>query len=113
MNEGEIDARVQEILSMEPEDPQTVFNIRESQSTKGQTKFQVFWDEAAKYVEEDIGTAVDDRKHDTVTHLAKAVSSRDFHEQVVQKDENELAIHRETEGQVHGTTMAVQKITPR
>ena len=33
--------------------------------------------EAAKYIEEDIGTDVDDRRHNTVTHLAKAISIRD------------------------------------
>ena len=41
-----------------------------------------FRDEAAKYIEEDIGTAVDDRRHNTVTHLAKAISIRDFRDQV-------------------------------
>ena len=55
MNESEIDDRVQEVLAMEPEDPQTVFDLREAQSIKGHTKFQVFWDEAAKFIEEDIG----------------------------------------------------------
>ncbi len=79
MKEFEIDSRV---LAMEPEDPQTLFDLRESRSTKGHTTFEHFWEEAAKYTEEDIGTAVDDRRHDTVTHLAKAISIRDFRNQV-------------------------------
>ena len=67
---------------MEPEDPQTLFDLREVCSMKGHTKFQAFWDEAAKYIDEDVGTAVDDRRHTTVTHLAKVISIRDFRDQV-------------------------------
>ena len=81
-SEAEIDSRVLEVLSMEPEDPQTVFDLREARSTKGTTKFEVFWEEAEKYINEDVGAAVDDRRHTTVTHLAKAISIRDFREQV-------------------------------
>ncbi len=79
MKEFEIDSRVLEVLAMQPEDPQTLFDLREARSTKGHTTFEKFWEEAAKYTEEDIGTAVDDR---TVTHLAKAISIRDFRNQV-------------------------------
>lgn len=42
----------------------------------------MFWDEAVKYIDEDIGIAVDDRRHTTVTHLPKAISIRDFQDQV-------------------------------
>ena len=45
---------------MEPEDPLTVFDLREALSTKGTTKFDVFWEEAEKYINEDVGAAVDD-----------------------------------------------------
>ena len=79
--EAEIDSRVLEILSMEPEDPQTLFDLREACSTKRHTKFQAFWDEAAKYIDEDVGRAVDDRRHTTITNLAKAISIRDFRDQ--------------------------------
>ena len=81
-SEAEIDERVLEVLSMEPEDSQTVFDLREVRTSHNVTKFDVFWEEAAKFIEEDVGTAVDDRRHGTVTHLAKAVSIRDFREQV-------------------------------
>ena len=81
-NQAEIDSRVLEVLNMEPEDPQTVFDLREARSTKGTTKFDVFWEEAEKYINEDVGAAVNDRRHATVTHLAKAISIRDFREQV-------------------------------
>ena len=45
-------------------------------------KFNVFWDEAQKFINEDLGVAVDDRYHGEVTHLAKAISVRDLREQV-------------------------------
>ena len=80
--EAEIDARVQEVVSMEPEDPQTIIDLREARTADGHTKYQVFWDKASKFINEDIGTAVDDRRHSTVTHLAKAISLRDFRDQV-------------------------------
>ena len=37
------------------------------------------------FLSEDIGTAVDERRHSQVTHLAKATSIRDFREQVEAK----------------------------
>lgn len=83
--EAEIDARAQELLRMEPEDPNTVIDLRESCTTSGRTKYQVFWDEAAKFINEDIGTAVEDRRHTTVRHLAKTVSIRDFRDQVISR----------------------------
>ena len=79
--EAEIDACVQEVVGMEPGDPQTIIDLREARMADGHTKYQVFWDEASKLIDEDIGTAVDDRRHSTVTHLAKAVSVRDFCDQ--------------------------------
>ena len=45
-------------------------------------KFNVFWDEAQKFINEDQGVAVDDRCHGEVTHLAKVISVRDLREQV-------------------------------
>ena len=82
ITEAEIDSRVQEVIDMEPDDPQTVFDLREARKPTGETKYQVFWDEAVKFINEDIGTAVDDRRHASVTHLTKAISIRDFREQV-------------------------------
>lgn len=42
----------------------------------------MFWDEAQKFLNEDMSEAVDDRRHGCVTHLARALSVRDFIEQV-------------------------------
>lgn len=67
---------------MEAEDPQTIIDLHEARTTDGHRKFQVFWDEASKFISEDIGTAIDDRRHSTVTHIAKAISLRDLHDQV-------------------------------
>ena len=36
-------------------------------------------------MEESVGTAVDDRRHGEVIHLAKAISVRDLHDQVQAK----------------------------
>ena len=80
--ESVIDERVREIISMEPEDPSTVVDLREVRSKESKTKFNVFWDEAQKFINEDLGVAVDDRRHGEVTHLAKAISVRDLHKQV-------------------------------
>ena len=80
--ESVIDESVREIISMEPEDPGTVVDLREVRSKESKTKFSVFWDEAKKFINEDLGVAVDDRRHGEVTHLAKAISVRDLREQV-------------------------------
>ena len=92
ITEAEIDSRVQEVIDMEPDDPQTVFDLREAHKPTGETKYQVFWDEAAKFINEDIGTAVDDRRHASVTHLTKAISIHDFREQVKARVPEETAI---------------------
>ena len=43
-----------------------------------------YWRECKKYFDEEVGLPVDDRRHGTVTHLAKAISVhvRDLCEQV-------------------------------
>ena len=46
------------------------------------TKFDFFWKECGKFLAEDIGVAVDERRHGTITHLARAISVRDFVQQV-------------------------------
>ena len=80
--QSEVDNRVREMLSMEIEDPNTVVDLREVKNTESRTRFEHFWSEAMKYINEDLGVAVDDRRHGDVTHLAKAISIRDLREQV-------------------------------
>ena len=61
----------------------TLVDFREVKSNKEtQTKFNVFWDEVQKFINEVLGVAVDDRCHGEITHLAKAICIRDLREQV-------------------------------
>lgn len=85
MSEAIIDERVRSIVLMEPENPSTVVDLREVKSKETKTKYVVFWDEARKYINEEIGVAVDDRRHGEVTHMAKAISVRDLREQITKK----------------------------
>lgn len=79
LSEAEIDERVQMVLDME--DPNVVIDLRHLNSgRKGQ--YDIFWEQCKVYLEECVGTAVDDRRHTTVTHLANAVSARDLKEKV-------------------------------
>ena len=85
MNEGETDARVREVLSMEPEDFKTVFDLHEFGLTKCQSnyyKLQVFWDEVANYTKEDCETDVDDTRQNTANQWAKAAPIRNFHQEI-------------------------------
>ena len=84
LSEAEIDSRVN--LLFELEDPSLVYDLRHHLAGR-QAKFDTFWDEAKKFIEEDVGVAVDDRRHSTVLHVAKAVSVRDLREQVVSRSE--------------------------
>ena len=47
-HEAEVDARVQEVLSMEPENSYTLIDLQEVKSKTRKTKFEVFWEEAKK-----------------------------------------------------------------
>ena len=85
MGEAEVDERVLQFLQMEPDEPSTVTDLREVKHPEHKTKYDVFWNKAEIFLNEDIGTAVDDRRHSQVTHLAKAISISDFREQVEAK----------------------------
>ena len=79
LSESEIDERVAALFELE--EPSLVYDLRDHFSGR-QSKFDVFWQRAKEYLEEDIGTAVDDRRHSTVLHVAKAISVRDLRERV-------------------------------
>ena len=82
LSEAEIDSRVN--LLFELEDPSLFYDLRHHLAGR-QAKFDTFWDEAKKFIQEDVGVAVDDRRHSTVVHVAKAVSVRDLREQVISR----------------------------
>ena len=63
------------------EDPHIVMDLRHLNfGTKAQ--YDGFWDKCSKFLEESVGTAVSDRRHTTITHIASAISIRDFRDQV-------------------------------
>jgi uncharacterized lipoprotein len=76
--QAEVDERMR--VFFELEDPDLVYDLREMYAGR-ESKFDTFWDKAKELLE-DVGTAVDDRRHSQVVHLAKAVSVRDLREQV-------------------------------
>ena len=58
------------------EDPDVVLDLR-ALNTGHKSHCDVFWNECKKFLEE-VGTPVDDRWHDQVVHLARAISARDL-----------------------------------
>ena len=82
LSEAEVDKRVK--LFVEMEDPDVVMDLRELLSGKA-SKFDIFWEECAKFLQEEVGLAVDERRHSKVTHIACAVSVRDLQEQVTSR----------------------------
>ena len=79
LSQAEVDKRVSTFYELE--DTDLMYDLRELYAGR-HTKFDLFWAKAKEFLEEDIGTAVDDRQ---VVHLAKAVSVRDFRDQVAAK----------------------------
>ena len=87
LTEDEVDERIAQLI--DSEDPDLVWDLRSNNEGRPET-YGVFLDCCKKYIDSQIDTAVDDRRHDTVmkgndvvTHLAVAMSASDFHEQVV------------------------------
>ena len=61
--EAEVDERVKLFLSIEPDDPKVLIDLHEAKHSEHRTKYDVFWSEAEKFLNEDVGIAVDDRRH--------------------------------------------------
>lgn len=66
---------------LDMEDPSIVPDLR-FYNQGSQPKFDEFWDEYDKFLQEDIDQAVDDRRHGQITHLSRAISIRDLVQQV-------------------------------
>ena len=79
LHEAEIDERVRLVIEME--DPDVVLDLR-ALHTGAKSQYDAFWDQCQKFLDEDVGTPVDDRRHSHVTHLARAISARDLLDQV-------------------------------
>ena len=86
--EQEVDARIAQLL--EDEDPDLVWDLRSNNSGCPET-YATYLEFCQKYIDGQIESAVDDRRHDlvvgsdVVTHLAAAMSVNDLHEQVAKR----------------------------
>ena len=81
-SQSELDERV--CAFFELEEPDLTYDLRQLYSGRA-SLYDTFWEKAKQFLEEDVGTAVDDRRHSQVVHLAKAVSVRDLREQVTDR----------------------------
>ena len=76
-----LDARIREFIEME--DLDIISDLRVHNGTRSSC-YDIFWDHCNQFLN-DVGIAVDDRRHGQVTHLARAISIRDFTAQVKAK----------------------------
>ena len=77
--------------AVEMEDPDIIWDLRQLNSGR-RSQYDDFWDECEKFLQEDVGTAADDRRHTEVTHIAKAISVRDFRDQVAARCADDVCI---------------------
>lgn len=88
VTEREVDERITQLL--EDEDPDLIWDLRVDNEGRPEM-YTTFLEFCQKYIDSQIDTAVDDRRHDAVvegdvvTHLAAAMSVRDLHEQVTKQ----------------------------
>ena len=68
-DQAKVDARITSIIDME--DPNVIGDLH-SLNTGQSTRYDQFWEECDKYLNEN--TAINDRRHGTVAHLALALS---------------------------------------
>ena len=81
LTETEIDKRVSLVIDMEPDEPSTIFYLRSLIH-----RLRVLSSgPASSYLNETIETAVDDRCHSEVVHLAHAISVRDLRDEVQER----------------------------
>ena len=81
--QAEVDSRVKQFIELE--DSSVIKDLRTLNSATGRAKFDCFWLECDTVLNEEIDTAVDDRRHNEITHLANALSVRDLFERVSQR----------------------------
>ena len=80
VHQSAVDQRINQLIDMEDSD--VILDLRAHNGRMG-TQYDVFWDECQKFLNEE--EAVDDRRHGAITHLARAISIRDFIDQVRQR----------------------------
>ena len=90
---SEIESHINECVrqALESEDPDVVVDLR--QHNKGHSsKYMEFWEACENYIRGNIKTAVDDRRHDPIEHLAIAMSVPDLLSEVSKKVEPGIPI---------------------
>ena len=85
--QADVDRRV--LLAIDAEDDSLLWDLR--QLNEGRPAlYEQFWEECDKYLTEAAATAVDDRRHGDVVHIASAVSVPDLHRIVCSRLEVEV-----------------------
>ena len=56
-------------MYVEMKDPDVIMDLKSLHSGQG-TKYDVFWSKCEKFLQEDVGLAVEERRNSDVTHLA-------------------------------------------
>ena len=67
------------------EDPSIVVDLRYFPPSKKQDSFREFFAETERYLSEEIGVAVQERRNGQQLYLAKAVSLKDVHQMVTER----------------------------
>ena len=81
LTEAEVDKRMHLLIDME--DPDVIPDLRHTNnSSASTTKYELFWNACDTFLNEE--TAADERRHDVITHMARAISLRDLRSQVTQ-----------------------------
>ena len=81
--QAEIDDRVFQMIKLD--DPDIIPDLKTLNSSTSCSKFDRFWSECERVLNEEVVVAVDDRRHTEVTHIATAISIRDLWERVEKK----------------------------
>ena len=82
-NESEIDAKVK--LAFDLKDPELITDLWHFNEGKISI-YDTFWEYAKKFLEgtaQDLIVAVDERRHDPIMHLTRAISVKDLRNQIV------------------------------
>jgi len=59
LSEKEVDERLCALFELE--EPDLIYELRAENSGRPSHRFEIFWQKAKEFLEEDVGTAVDDR----------------------------------------------------
>ena len=100
--EVQIDERIRSSIDME--DPDVIIDLH-ALNQGHSWRYDVFWDICRTYIENTAGIAVDDRRHDHVTHLAAAMSVSDLRKQVcIHECRHDTHTHTRTRTRTHAHT---------